>query len=283
MTLLMCRRALRFTLDRRALRYFKIRPMRFSRALLLALLAGQQAACDSDPASKPKNPFDPPPAETAPVPKLTEPPKPSGPPDVAIDNLGPKVGFTRVLIEREDGKQKLAEAVAEHKSHFQDKEVTVRVDRKAKPDWLVAIIDELVKVGASRILVKTDTREEYPKQITLTPQAKLGELAACTPVAMILADRSTAVWKLSGGTASKRTKGFAGPDLSMTAETLERFGKGCKASSVLLLSGAESVEWGLVYDLAASATKLDDVSFDKMVLLRERPTAGRKVSLAPPS
>lgn len=232
--------------------------------------------CDEPPK---KNPFEPPPKETKEPPPLEAPPKPTGPPDLSIDTLGPKVGFTRVMIERSDGKEKLAAEIAEHKQHIDGKQATLRVDRKAKPDWVVAVIAELAKAGATTVLLKTDTREEFPKELTFTPQAKLGDLAACTVVAMILEDRGTAVWKLSGGTASKRAKGFAGPDLTMTGDTLERYGKACKASQTILVSGAEGVEWGLVYDLAASSKKLEDVSFDQIALLGERPVAGRKVEV----
>ena len=43
----------------------------------------------------------------------------------------------------------------------------------------------------------------------------------------------------------------------MTADTLERYYKGCKQSDALFVSGAEGIEWGLVFDLAASAKKLE--------------------------
>jgi biopolymer transport protein ExbD len=243
--------------------------------LVLSVSAGLTLGCDDE---KPKpNPFAAPSKDTKEPPPLTEPPKLTGPPDLVIDNLGAKVGWTRVLVEKPDGRDKLSAALAEHKQHLDGKDVTLRVDRKGKSDWVVMLMDELVKVGATKVLVKTDTRAEFPKEILFTPQQKIGQLEPCTVVATILADRGTAVWKISGGTASKRTKGFAGPDLTMTGDTLERYGKACKTSKTLLVSGAEEVEWGLVYDLAASAKKLQDVTFDQLVLLRERPIAGRKV------
>jgi biopolymer transport protein ExbD len=246
--------------------------------LVLAFSAGLALGCDDE---KPKpNPFAAPSKDTVEPPPLKEAPKPTGPPDLVIDNLGAKVGWTRVLVDKPDGRDKLAEALKEHKTHLDGKEVILRIDRKAKVDWTVMYMDELAKAGATKVLVKTDTRAEYPKEVRFTPQQKIGTLEQCTVVATILADRGTAVWKISGGTASKRTKGFAGPDLTMTGDTIERYGKACKGSKVLLVSGAEEIEWGLVYDLAASAKKLEDVSFDEVVLLRERPTAGRKVELA---
>ncbi len=65
----------------------------------------------------------------------------------------------------------------------------------------------------------------------------------------------------------------------MTADTLERYYKGCKTSDTLFVSGAEGIEWGLVYDLAASAKKLEKAKYERLALLSEPPTAGRPVRL----
>jgi hypothetical protein len=246
--------------------------------LFVAVLGLPVLGCNSKP--PPPNPFDTPPKATKEPPPLKEPPKIVGAPDIVIDNQGPKVGFTRVLIERNDGREKLAEALAEHKQHWQEKSATVRVDRRAKPEWLAAMIDELASSGASKVIVKSDTRADFPKELTFAPQSKVGALPACTVATMVLADRGTATWKISGGTASKRARGFAGPDLATTADTLVRMGKACKDSNKLLLGGAEGVEWGLLYDLAASSQKLDGVTYEEIVLLRERPIAGRKVEIS---
>ena len=87
------------------------------------------------------------------------------------------------------------------------------------------------------------------------------------------------MWRLKGGTAAKRSKGFAGPDLTMTGDTIVRLSKRCKESSTFFLSGAEGVEWGLVFDLGASALKLKDANLETPVLLHAPPTPGRAVDL----
>jgi hypothetical protein len=212
-------------------------------------------------------------------PPLKEPPKIQGAPDLVVDNEGPKVGFARVLIERRDGRERLAAAIAEHKQHFQDKTATLRVDRRAKPDWVSAMIEELGAAGANHVLVKSESRK-VSARLTFTPQSKLGKLVPCTVVTMILADRGTATWKITGGTAGKRTKGFAGPDLTTTSETLERYAKACKDSKLLLVSGAEGVEWGLIYDLAASSS-VEDVSFDNSCTPRAPRRAQSRGSSSP--
>ncbi len=246
--------------------------------LSLAGLCGVLGSVGCDPPPK-KNPFaepsggaiKPPPIESAQLPKA--------PPDFTITSEGPKVGFDYILVDKPDGKQRMTKALEEVKEYISDKDVPVKVDRKAKLDWVMALFAELEKQGASSITVSTETRPKYHASIKFTPQGKVKNAPACSLVATILEDRGTAVWKLSGGTASKRSKGFAGPDLSMTGDTLERRGAACKDSTNLFLSASEGVDWGLVYDLGASTKELEKVKLDTFILLLERPVAGHKVDL----
>ncbi len=244
---------------------------------ILSALLPFASGCDDSP--PPKNPFDPSPSATKAPPPIKETPKPKGAPHLSIDDLGPKIGFSRVLLDKPEGRAKLDKELEENKAHFDGKEATLTIIRKAKLAHVVSMVEALEKIGATKIIIKTDTRKEYPAQLAFTPQGKAEELASCTVVGMVLADRGTAIWKIAGGTASKRTKGFAGPDLTMTGETIERYAKACKNSSTFLVSAAEEIEWGLVYDLAASTKKLEDAKFDRYVLLLETPIAGRKVNV----
>jgi len=242
-----------------------------------ALCLGALAGCDDSP--PPKNPFEPPPKDTVAPPKLTAPPKPKGPPELAIDELGPKVGFSRVLLDKPEGRDKLAKEIKEIKEHYDGKEATLSVIRKAKMVWVMTMMQELGKIGATKVIIKTDTREEFPKELAFTPLARAPEPEPCALVGLIMEDRSSAIWKVGGGLAMRRAKGFAGPDLSTTAETIERMAKACKQSNMFFVSAAENVEWGLAYDLAASTRKIEDVKFDHVLLLEKFPTAGRKVDL----
>jgi hypothetical protein len=233
--------------------------------------------CDSpDPR---KNPFDRPADAPKPVPTSSAPPPREGPPDFEIDTVGPKVGFSRAVLEVRDGRQRLASDLAEQKKYIEGQEVKLRVDRKAKLPWVIAYVDELGKLGPSKLVIRTDTRKEFSPELAFKPELKVGGAAPCSVVGMIMADYTTAIWKLSGGVAGKRGKGMAGPDLSMTADTIERLGKGCKDSNLFFVSVAEGIEWGLAFDLAASAKALTPVPFDQMVLLGETPVPGHKVEL----
>ena len=233
--------------------------------------------CD-DPGPQ-KNPFDPP--KDAPVkpPAVTEVAKPKGPPELSVDNLSPKIGFSRVLLQKPTDREKLKNELTAVRDEFSGKETTLTVDRKADSKMVIAMLEELANIGAQPIIVKTSSRTDFTQQLAMDVQFRAGKVPECSVVTAVLADRSTAVWKLSGGTAARRGKGLGGPDLSMTGETIERYGKACKQSNTLFVSGAEGIEWGLIYDLAASTKKLEKVSFERIVVLTEPPTAGRAVKL----
>lgn len=217
----------------------------------------------------------------------TEAPPPSTPvspvetaPDLVIDNIGPKVGFARINLQFPEGRGKLAAELAENRRHLESKEVRLIVDRKAKSEWVSVYLAELAKLGVSWISVRTETRREYPSELGFTPESKVNTKPPCSVVAMILEDRGTAVWKIGGGVAGKRAKGMAGPDLTMTGETIERLGKACKEGNALFVAGAPVIEWGLIYDLAASTQSLGGARlFQTRVLLSELPVPGHRVSL----
>jgi len=243
-------------------------------ACALHLSVAAVVGCD-----EPRKPAPKPEATATPTATATEAPKPSGPPTFEIDTLSAKVGFERALLDQRDGRTTLINLLKPTEKYVSGNEATLIVDRSAKLPWVVAFIDELGKLGAKRVLLKTETRKEYAPSLPFTPELSLKPPPDCSVVAMVLEDRGTAVWKLSGGVATKHGKGMAGPDLSMTGDNIERFAKGCKYSNTLFVSVGPSVEWGLAYDLAASAKTLPKASFENFVLLGETPVPGHKVSL----
>lgn len=242
---------------------------------LMAMLGA--LACDDPP--KKTNPFDDPTRAKQP-PKIKEPPKPKGPPDFQISAEGPKIGWTNILLEKKDGLKKLAAEVEANKEHIDGKVLPMSIDRKAKVPWVTAMTKALAKGGASGFEITTTTRKQYPKKVKFEPVSSVSNPPGCSVVAKVLAERKNAVWSLKGGRAVRSPRGLAGPDMALTAESLTRRAKGCKASDLVFVSGDEEVEWGLVYDLAAATQTLgDDVSLSKVVLLEESPVAGRAVSL----
>lgn len=205
-------------------------------------------------------------------------PKADAPPVLEIDTISPKVGTERALLIHPEGKAKLTELLADQKKWLEGKDVTLIVDRQTKVPWVVTFLDELGKTNPSSITIRTETRKDFSADQRFVPEAKV-QAPPCSVVGMVTSDYGTAVWKLSGGTASKRSKGMAGPDLSMTGDTIERFAKGCKESTTFFVQVAEGAEWGLAFDLGASSRKLEHAKFDTTVLLGEIPTPGHKVAL----
>lgn len=244
-------------------------------AIAVVALSTGAVACDDSP--PPPNPFAAPSNAPKQPPPITEPIKPKGPPEFGIDTVSPKVGFSRIVLKRDEDKKTLTKELTDAKEYIEGKDVPLEIDRKAPMNWVVLYVDELTKLGAQAIVIKTDTRAEFSHDLRFTPESKAASEPPCSVVAMVLDDRGTAVWKLSGGTAMKRSKGFAGPDLTMTADTLERFAKACKTGKTVFVSAADAIEWGLTYDLAASAKKLG--FFDNVVLLQETPLPGRPVKV----
>lgn len=242
--------------------------------LLIASLA--LSGCEDAPPSK--NPFDP--AADAPKkpPAATETPEPEGPPDFNIDTVAARVSFEQALLDKDYGREDLVRALSAQKKYIDGREVKLRVDRKAKIGWVITYIDELAKLGATKVLAHTPTRKEFLDHLPLVPRTNVSGPPGCSVVAMVLEDRSTAVWRLKGGTASRRGKGMAGPDLTLTGDTITRLAKNCEDSDTFFFSAAEDVEWGLAYDLAASTRTLK-AGFRTLVLLGEPPVPGHRVEL----
>jgi len=240
------------------------------------LLAVCIAACGE---SKPKtNPFETK-KDTVEPPPIKEPPKPTGPPEFVVSAEGPKVGWTYILLDKPDGKQKLAEQIAANKEFVSGKSVALRTERQAKLAHVAEMLRALDEGGASAIVVSSDTRSEFAKQVTFTPRSAAKSPPACSVVAKVLTERRNAVWSLKGGTAIRSPKGLAGPDMAMTEDSLTAAAHRCKESDFVFVSADEDVEWGLVYDLAAATQTLEKAKFGKVVLLEPAPVAGRPVKL----
>lgn len=217
-------------------------------------------------------------------PETEPPPPPPTPPTFSIDEFGPKVRFSLAVVTDEEGKprvqglEQLRKDLAAEKEYISGKDILLTVGRKANPGWVTTYLAELATLAPSSVKVGTETRAEYPKEVAFALEGESTKVAACTLAGAILEDRSTAIWKVSGGTARKRGRGMGGPDLTMTGDTIVSMAKGCD-SNLFVVSGAEGVEWGLIYDLAASAMTLEKAGLSRALVPKQRPTAGRPVKL----
>jgi len=232
--------------------------------------------CDDPP--KPGAPSATPSAAPAPAPTATERPKPTTMPDLLVDPEGPYLGGQRVNLADATGPDKLAKIVKD--LPINGNPVTLLVDKKAKTSAVAAVIVALGAAGAPKVTVKTDGRNDLPKALDLTPEARVASAPGCAIVATVLKDLSTAVWPLKGGLAKKQRKGLAGPDFSHTGEQLEKDLAACDSTSAFF-SGDDGVEWQSVFNLAGEVHASDKKNrVDTLVLLHEEPVAGRAVTLA---
>ena len=204
-------------------------------------------------------------------------PKPKTMPNLLVDAEGPYFGVDRVRMQEPNAAEKLAKLVKD--MPIEGKPVTLLVEKKAKIPHVAAVVTELGRAGAPKVILKTDGRNDVPKELTITPEPRVSSPAPCSIAAMVLKDLSTAVWPIRGGTARKHSKGMAGPDLSNTGQQVKKDIEACD-STVAFFSSDETVEWESAYNLAGTIVTSDEKKkIDTLVLLSQIPVAGRPVTI----
>lgn len=231
--------------------------------------------CDDKPAV--------PKAQDTPVPTTTAVPAPKPPPDpladLTVDELGPFLQTHRVDMAAKDADDKLKAIIAG--LPVKQKVVPITATRNCKTQFVGALARALGEAGALEIDVKTPGRSGAETVLKLVPQQVVSATTPdCSVVAMVKKDNTSAVWRLKGGTASKFSKGLAGPDMSMTYDGMKSQMAPCSSTS-WFLAGEENVIWGLVFDLGQIvATAEPPPKATSAVFLDEPPIAGRPVVLA---
>ncbi|MFT3774445.1 MAG: biopolymer transporter ExbD [Minicystis sp.] len=207
----------------------------------------------------------------------TERPKLTAMPDILIDSDGPYLGGTRVKMGDPDSAERLAKIVKD--LPVNGKAVTIRADRKAKASHVSAVVEAFGDAGAPKVLIKTEGRNDLPKEIAVTPESRVSSAPPCSVVATVTKDFATAVWALKGGLGKKQRKGLAGPDFSHTGETLEKDLAACDSPNAFF-QGDDGVGWESVFNLAGTILVSDKKKrIDSLTLLHEEPVAGRPVTL----
>jgi hypothetical protein len=157
-----------------------------------------------------------------------------------------------------------------------DQAVPILATRDAKEPKVAAVVAALRAAKAKSVVVHTATRDRSTgeAELTLHPAA----IPDCSAVAMIEHDGGVAVWSKGGGGAQRYTRGMAGPDLSASTDTLRKRAAGCD-SPVWLAAAADTVTWGLTFDLIlrAKGSPTSVLKPTETVLLTRPPTAGKPV------
>lgn len=206
-----------------------------------------------------------------------EPPKPKTMPQLLVDSSGPYLGGYRIDMSAQDGPEKLKKIVKD--LPIEGKPVTLVAEKRAKTPHVAAVVAELGEAGAPKVTIKTDGRDDLPKEIVVTPESRLSNPAGCSVAATVMKDLSTAVWPFKGGLGKRHRKGFAGPDLSHTSDQLKKDLASCD-SKIAFFSGDDTISWEMTYNLAGTILVSDEKKkIDTLVIPREAPVGGRPITL----
>jgi hypothetical protein len=226
-------------------------------------------------------------AEKSPVasapPEVPEPVVES-PPHLVVSEDGPTVRGTSIEGGKKSGtlphaeRGKLKTYLEAERKFIEGQDLTLVIDRKAKRGWVSAYLHELGELGAGKITVATETREEFNGKLEFLPPQKGAALDGCTMIGQVTKHNGSALWQVKGGTASERGPGLGGPDLSMAKEVIEKNYKTCE-SSTFITDGENDKDWGFIFDMAAAAASIKDLGVVRGMLPEEPQTAGRAAKL----
>lgn len=216
-------------------------------------------------------------AQTGPSPPLPKPLPPRAP-DVLVDDGGAYIGGERIDFKSPDAAKKLGEVMTKHAAMMATTPMTVVAMRNAKTPDVVKTVTA-ISGKAESVSIRTQNRDKKDATIKVVTDDKAGKLPDCTLAAMVLKDRATASWHIRGGVAKKYNKGMAGPDMSQTAEGMAQQWKTCPAGTALVLSGDDTTEWGLVFDISQMADPRPPSPTNTYVIPRTTPIAGRAVKI----
>jgi hypothetical protein len=200
-------------------------------------------------------------------------PEPPRAPDIVVTDTNVSVGQDRVAT----AEQALADKVAVFvtgRPMVEGQVVTMVAMRAAKPSPVAAVVAALRKAKAAGAIVKSESREGATETLSL---AFTTQVADCAVVAWIAKDASIDVWTAGGSVAKRQARGLAGPDITLGLELVRAAWSGCTSSQILV--GAEdTMQWGLVFDLATKALASPGSRANSAILVTNV-VPGRKVTL----
>ncbi len=244
--------------------------MRACLALLSFCSVLSLAACDEkkDAPAKAESAAEAPKAE---APKVDEVKK--APPRLVlyVDPSGVSVGGTLVDAKREDLEAGIAEALAKGPFTMPDP-FEVSVARQALVPTVRALVAALKKHGEKHVVLKTATRKGDLAALPVTLETSSLKGASAAGVGK---DGSIAVWPVVGGGARKKSRGFAGPDLTLGGELV---GKAVGEGGALVYNGDDMVQWGLVFDLAMTRAEYKNASTAAVAIASGAYEPGKKVA-----
>jgi hypothetical protein len=211
-----------------------------------------------------------PPPAPAPAPSPSAPPKGTA---LTVDDSGFVANGTRADFGGPDLKGRITALVAATPK-IEGESLQLEASRKAPAPKVALVVRALAAAKPKEIAVKTPTRDHVPALLPIAP----GAPPSCAAAGYINKDVSVAVWTAGGGTATRFTKGFAGPDLTLGSEAMRKAASACEATA-FWVGADESIAWGLVFDLAMAArtSEAGAPRATSVALLPDNAAPGRKI------
>ncbi len=253
--------------------------MKLDRRLAIVLFLAGVAGCDDKPSSGggAASAANARPTVSAPVPAMPASAEMKPALSLVVDDKRFTINGEKVDLTGADPKAQLASAMA-GKVGLLGAVVDVIVMRDTLTPKVAMVVSALRAAKAQGANVKTTRRDGNTASLALTWGASRPE---CAGVGMIGKDGAITAWTVGGGTAARFARGFAGPDLTLGSAGVRKVVQGCDAT-VVYLSAADNIVWGLLFDLALAIRGGDDAGgplrASTTSLLLETPVAGRKVA-----
>jgi hypothetical protein len=196
-----------------------------------------------------------------------------------MDETAVTVNGTRVSLEGPDFRAKLA-AELTGKPKIAGETVPFIIMRSVKMNKVALAVLALRDAKAKEVTIRGPRRDGSTGELGVSFPAP--ETASCSAVMAIDTNVTIVTWEVGGGGQVHRyAKGMAGPDTTLGSQGFAKSIAACD-SPVALLAGAESISWGLVFDVALAAreaAKPGSTRGQRFVLLPDPGTYGRKVTL----
>jgi hypothetical protein len=244
-----------------------------SRTSFLALLTVLSLACDNEP-NKAQTP-----AKSASATAATSAPPPPPPAPkaliVTVDDNAAMFDGDRVDFTSPDVKGRLGVGVSGKK--VAGETVSIVAARETKMPKVAQVIAAVAAAKPKGIVVKTMKRDRTTVDLPIALGAKRD---GCAAVGYVAKDSSSSSWPASGATATKYTKGMAGPDITRASDGVRKLVGACDATH-FFVGADEGVTWGLVADLAIAVLDPEDggaaTAKAKEVVVLSKATPGRKL------
>jgi hypothetical protein len=240
---------------------------------LLASLVLPLSACDNEPSKVQTT------AKSAsPTGVSSSPPPPPPAPKaliVTVDDSAAMFDGDRVDFTSPDVKGRLATGVSGKK--VAGESVTIVAARETKMPKIAQVIAAVASAKPKAIVVKTMKRDRTTVDLPIALDAKR---EGCAAVGYVARDSSSSSWPASGATATKYSKGMAGPDITRASDGMRKLVGACDATHIFV-GADEGVTWGLAADLAIAVLDPEDggasASKVKQIAVVAKATPGRKL------